>query len=159
MTYILCFWKKFNLWKVRFNQVMCRGEWGNPRHYLGQSIILGTGRNFYQNISELLHVNTTYCVSHLYATEFTRLISDKRHAMILVSWIETLTFIRDVIIFLTSKSCGWKCKIKAILTKNENKRWDFFCLSLMVSYWMLIHMIPSKMGKTKYLIFYALNVE
>ena len=37
-----------------------------------------------------------YCVTHLYANKI--YVRDERHAMILVSWIETFIFMRGVII-------------------------------------------------------------
>ena len=51
-------------------------------------------------VAYLTHVNTTYHVTHLYANEF--YARDERHAMILVSWIETFIFIRGVIIQMKS---------------------------------------------------------
>ena len=54
-------------------------------------------------VAYLTHVNTAYRVTHLYANEiYTR---HERHAMILVSWIETFIFIRGVIIQM--KSMKW----------------------------------------------------
>ena len=43
-----------------------------------------------------MRVKTTYCVTHLYVNKI--YARDERHAMILVSWIETFIFTRDVII-------------------------------------------------------------
>ena len=52
-----------------------------------------------------MHMNTTYRVTRLYANEV--YAYDERHAMILVSWIETFTFIRGVIIQIKSvKLCN-----------------------------------------------------
>ena len=47
-------------------------------------------------VAHLACMNTTYCVTHLYANEI--YVPDERHAMILVSWIEIFIFIRGVII-------------------------------------------------------------
>ena len=44
----------------------------------------------------LTRVNTAYRVTHLCANEI--YVRDERHAMILVSWIETFIFVRGVII-------------------------------------------------------------
>ena len=80
-----------------------------------------------------MRVNTAYRVTHLYANGI--YAHDECHAMNLVSWIETFIFIRGVVIQM--KPMKWcnnifdkyimpmKCKNNTILTKNENKRWDF----------------------------------
>ena len=71
-----------------------------------------------------------------------------------------------------------KCKNKTILTKNENKRWKFFIMPIFDGIIMDGHpissfnrgeyrhnigcpsiMTPSKIGKTKNLIFYSLIVK
>ena len=50
-------------------------------------------------VAYLTLVNTVYRVTRMYANGiYTR---DERHAMILISWIETFSFIRGVIIQMT----------------------------------------------------------
>ena len=65
---------------------------------------------------------------------------DERYATNLISWIETIIFIRGVIIQM--KPMKWcnnifdkqilpiKCKNNTILTKNENKKIRFFVLPI-----------------------------
>ena len=47
-------------------------------------------------VAYLMRVNTVFCMTNLYANKI--YACDERHAMILVSWIETFIFIRGVII-------------------------------------------------------------